>query len=160
MDASRRSDGPVRATSVPVVIVVVAHAAISSLIIWAVDPDVPDLTAYWLISVLGPSTVWTVLVLGRAAVWRRRSAFWLGGSAGMVVVVAFLAAFIIFIGDISARGIPLALVYSSWVLLGCAVLVALALLGLGKHVDRPVDAEHDQPDDAPSPVEPPGAQPH
>lgn len=158
MDASPRSDGAVRATSVPVVIVVVVHAAISSLIIWMVDPDVPDLTVYWLISVLGPSMTWAVLVLGRAAVWRRRSAFWLGGSAGIVVLAAFLAALIIYIGDISARGIPLALVYSSWVLLGCAIFVALVLRGLGKHADLPVDAEADA-DAAPAPVQRPGAQP-
>lgn len=161
MDASPRSDGAVRATSVPVVIVVLAHAAISTLIIALVDPDVPDLRVYWLISVLGPSMAWALLVLGRAAVWRRRSAFWLGASAGIVVLLAFLSALLIFIGDISARGIPLALLYSSWVLLGCAIIVALVLRALGRHADRPADAPlREEPGavqplgDAPSAAEP------
>jgi hypothetical protein len=148
MDAEPSNDHhhAVLATGVPVAIVVALHAAVSTAIIAQADPDVPDLLPYWLASVLAPSMVWAALVIGRAAVWRRPSAFWLGASGGIVVVLAFMAALILTLGkarlgDISARGVPLALVYSSWVLLGCAVLVAIALRMLGKHADAPIDAE-------------------
>lgn len=118
---------PALATGGPVVMVVVLHASLSTAIIEVVDPDVPDLVQYWLFSVLGPSVVWAALVLARAVVWRRASSFWLGASGGIVVLGAFLVALTIFIGDIPARGIPLALVLSSWVLFACAVGVALAV---------------------------------
>ena len=153
MDLEPRHKHPALATGVPVTIVVGMHLAISTAIIALVDPDVPALLPYWLVSVLAPAAVWAVLVIARAAVWRRPSAFWLGASAGIVVLLSFLAALILFLGDarlgsISARGVPHALVYSSWVLLGCAVLVAIVLRALGKHADAPIDAD----DRAASPV--------
>lgn len=150
MDVTPSNDHPARATGVPVAIVVGLHVAISTAIIARVDPDVPELLPYWVASVLVPSLVWAVLVIGRAAVWKQPSAFWLGASAGVVVVLAFISALGLFLGnarlgDISARGVPLALVYSSWVLLACAVLVAIVLRMLGKHADAPIDAAAEAP---------------
>jgi hypothetical protein len=140
LDVTPSNDHPARATGVPVAIVVGLHVAISTAIIARVDPDVPELLPYWVASVLVPSLVWAVLVIGRAAVWKQPSAFWL----------AFIRALGLFLGnarlgDISARGVPLALVYSSWVLLACAVLVAIVLRMLGKHADAPIDAAAEAP---------------
>lgn len=118
---------PALATGGPVVMVMVLHASLSTAIIQVVDPDVPDLVQYWLFSVLGPSVAWAALVVARAVVWQRASAFWLGASGGIVVLGAFLIALLIVIADISARGIPLALILSSWVLLACSIAVALVV---------------------------------
>lgn len=141
MDIEPRRGHPALATGLPVASVVALHLAISTAIIAIVDPDVPERVPYWVASVLAPSLGWAVLVIGRAAVWKQRSAFWIGGSAGVVVLVGFMVAFLIYVGDISARGVPLALVYSTWVLLGCAVVVALVLRALGKHTDAPIGAD-------------------
>ncbi|MCH1881976.1 hypothetical protein [Agrococcus sp. ARC_14] len=128
------------ATGMPVAVVVLLHAIVSTVVIAIVEPDVPDLVPYWLMSVTGPSLTWAVLVLGRAAVWRQPSTFWLGASAGIVVVLSFCVALFLYVSPVSVRGVPLALVYSSWVLLACATVVALVLRALGRH-DAPVDAE-------------------
>ncbi|GEK80222.1 hypothetical protein [Agrococcus baldri] len=141
MDVEPSHGHPVLAAAGPVAIVAVLHAAVSTAIIAAVEPDVPDLAVYWLQAVLLPSLGWALLVLGRAAVWKRPSAFWLGASAGLVVLAAFVTAFLIVVGDISARGIPLALILSAWVLLACAVLVAVVLRVSGKHADAAIDAD-------------------
>jgi len=134
------------ATAAPVAIVMLLHGGISSAIIDSVDPDVRNLVSYWLVSVLGPSVLWAVLVLGRTAAWRRPSAFWLGASAGIVVFAAFLAAVVLVVTGIPPllRGTPMALILSSWVLLGCAVAVAVLLRVIGAHADRPIDAELDE----------------
>lgn len=144
MDVEPSHGHPVLAAAVPVAIVVAMHVALSTVIIALVDPDVPALLPYWVVSVLVPSIGWALLVLGRAAVWRRPSAFWLGGSAGIVVLAGFLAALLLYIGEprisgFSDRGVPLALVYSSWVLLVCAVTVAIVLRALGKQRDAPME---------------------
>lgn len=139
MDAEPSNGHPALATGIPVAIVVAMHLALSTAIIVAVDPDVPDRVPYWLASVLTPSLGWAVLVIGRAAVWKRPSAFWLGASGGIVVLAGFVAAMLIYVSDFSARGVPIALIGSSWVLLGCAVAVAFALRLLGKQADAPID---------------------
>lgn len=158
MDGASSHRHPVLATGIPVAIVVILHVAISTAIIAAVDPDVPDLVVYWLVSVLGPAALWALLVIGRAAVWRHPSAFWLGASAGIVVLVSFLAAFLIYVDVFSGRGLPLALIYSSWILVGCAALVSLVLRAMGKHQDAPIDAdEHPAPAPAPRDMSPPDA---
>lgn len=135
---------PVLATAVPVAITALLHAAISTAIIAAVRPDVPYLVPYWLLTVAAPSVCWMLLVLGRAASWRRASAFWHGASGGIVVLLAFVVAFWIYVGDVSvrgiARGLPLALVYSSWVLLACAIGVAMLVRLLSGRRDEPVEA--------------------
>lgn len=148
MDVEPSHGHPVLATGVPVAVIAVMHLAISTAIIAVVDPDVPDLVPYWVMSVLLPAIGWALLVIGRAAVWRATSAFWLGGSAGIIVLAAFVASLVLYLGnarlgDISARGVPLALIYSSWVLLGCAVFVAVVLRALGRHVDAPIDAQEE-----------------
>lgn len=140
MDVEPQHGRPVLAAAIPVAIVVALHGAVSTAIIAAVEPDVRDLVVYWLVVVPMLSLLWAALVLCRAAVWRRPSAFWLGASAGVVVLVAFTIAFFLFVGEVSARGVPLALILSSWVLLACAVAVAAVLRAAGKHLDVPIDA--------------------
>lgn len=137
----------VLATGLPVAVTAVLHAGISTAVIAVVKPDVPDLVPYWLMSVLGPSTVWAGLVIARAALWRRPSAFWLGASGGIVVLLSFMTSFFLLVSPVFFRGVPLALVYSSWVLFACAAAVAAALRMLGRHVDRPVDAEDEVEDE-------------
>lgn len=131
----------VLATAVPVAATVILHAAIGTALIAVVQPDVPDLVPYWLVSVLGPSATWALLVLGRAVVWRQASAFWLGSSAGVVAVLSFLFSFFLVVTPAYLRGVPLALLYSSWLLLACATATAVLLLMLGRQVDRPIDAD-------------------
>lgn len=144
---------------IPAAIVVVLHCAISTAIILVVDPDVRDPVAYWLVSVLAPSLGWAVLVMARAALWRRRSAFWLGASAGIVVLLAFLTAFWLVVMGIPVplRGAPLALIFSSWILLGCAVAVALALRIIVGEADEPTDVELDLDVDLEASADPHGA---
>lgn len=138
----------VLASAVPVAATVILHAAIGTALIAVVQPDVPDLVPYWLVSVLGPSATWAVLVLGRAVVWRQPSAFWLGSSAGVVVVLCFLFSFFLVVTPAFLPGVPLALLFSSWLLLACATGTAILLRVLGRQLDRPVDAEDDEPEPA------------
>lgn len=139
----------VLATAVPVAATVLLHAAVGTALIAVVKPDVPDLVPYWFVTVLGPSSTWALLVLGRAIVWRQTSAFWLGASAGVVATLSFMFSFFLVVTPAYLRGVPLALLCSSWLLLACAVAMALLLLMLGRQVDRPIDAEGDVPEPEP-----------
>ncbi|WP_347755725.1 hypothetical protein [Agrococcus sp. ProA11] len=131
----------VLATAVPVAVTVVLHASISTALIAATKPDVPDLVPYWFLTVLGPSSAWALLVLARAIVWRQASAFWLGASAGVIAVLSFLFSFFLVVTPAYLRGVPSALLYSSWLLLACAMAMAILLIALGRQVDRPIDAD-------------------
>ena len=141
MNASDPSQAhPVLATGIAVATTVVLHAAICTAVIGIVKPDVPDLVPYWLMSVLAPSGAWALLVIGRAAAWRRASSFWLGASAGIVVLLSFMTAFFLYVGPVFLRGVPLALIFSSWILFACAIVLGIALRVMGHHVDEPIDA--------------------
>ncbi|WP_405219275.1 hypothetical protein [Agrococcus sp. Ld7] len=158
-DSEPSQTNAVLATAVPVASTVVLHAAIATALIAVVKPDVPDLVPYWIVSVLGPSGTWALLVLGRVTVWRRPSAFWLGASAGVVVVLAFMVSFFLIVTPAYLRGVPLALVYSAWLLLACASAMAILLRALGRHVDLPLDAPDDATDVGPHAERVRGAEP-
>lgn len=145
MNAASQPGRPALATGVPVAIVVALHGAIGTAIILAVEPDVNDPVSYWLAAVLGPSLVWAVLVIARAAAWRRPSAFWLGASAGIVVLLAFLCSLsLLLLGIPSAlRGTPLAMPLSAWLLLACSLAVSIGLRLLDGRSDEPVEERTD-----------------
>jgi hypothetical protein len=141
---ARRSlvvDRPALATALAVAVVVAIHAIVCLAIIAAVDPDIDDPVAYQVVSVHLPELAWAALVTGRAIAWRRWSPFWLGASAGAVVVGSFMLAFVILIARIDAKGIPMAVAISSWVLLAIAILVALSIRAFSAHADPPIDAD-------------------
>ncbi|MCR8670926.1 hypothetical protein [Agrococcus sp. HG114] len=140
MDARRTRGRPVAIVCGQVAVVVVLHAAATAAVVAAngyTAERVGPVPVYWAVVTLLPSLLWVALVVCRAAAWRRASNFWLAGAAGVVSMLAFIAALVLRISPVHLPGVGFGMLVSSWMLAGVALAVAIMSNAISRAARHP-----------------------
>lgn len=124
-----RATRPVAVTGALVAVTLLLHASVTAALVWnAVLPSdrLGSATLLWGAVTWLPSLLWATLVIARSAHWRVVSAFWLPGAATLVGMLMFLMTFTTRVSGVDLSGIGTGAMVSSWILLACAFVVAVA----------------------------------
>lgn len=124
-----RAARPVAVTGALVAVTLVLHASATAALVWnAVLPSdrLGSAPLLWGAVTWLPSLVWATLVLARSARWRVVSAFWLPGAATLIGMLMFLMTFVARVSGIDLAGVGTGAMVSSWMLVVCAFVVAVA----------------------------------